>query len=62
MKRRWVRILATLALLAIVVLVLKLTVFRPEAVPVTVFRVYGRATSGAASASGTSGEMGGPES
>jgi len=39
MKRRWVRILATLAVLVIVALVLKYTVFRAEAVPVTVFRV-----------------------
>jgi HlyD family secretion protein len=39
MKRTWVRILATLALLAIVALVLKYTVFRPAAVPVTVYRV-----------------------
>jgi HlyD family secretion protein len=39
MKRRWVRILAALAVLAVVALVLKLTVLRTEAVPVTIFRV-----------------------
>jgi HlyD family secretion protein len=39
MKRRLEHILAALALLAIVALVLKFTVFRTEAVPVTVFSV-----------------------
>jgi HlyD family secretion protein len=39
MKKRGVRILATLVVLAIVVVALRFTVFRTEAVPVTVFRV-----------------------
>jgi len=39
MKNPWVRILATLTILAIVALVLKYTVFQPEEVPVTIFRV-----------------------
>jgi HlyD family secretion protein len=39
MKRRWVRIVLLLAALAAIALVLRYTLLRPEAVPVTVFRV-----------------------